>query len=52
MSESGKGAEEFAEGYAERSGVTVAWLAEHGRVAMPCCCGGDECQGWQMAWLP
>jgi hypothetical protein len=42
-------AEEFAEAYARRSGVTVEWLREHGREAKPCECGSDLCEGWQMA---
>lgn len=42
-------AEEFAEGYARRSGVTVEWLREHGREVRPCDCGEDGCEGWQMA---
>lgn len=40
--------EEFEEGYAERSGVTVKWLRDRGQVAAPCDCGEDSCQGWQM----
>lgn len=40
--------EEFKNGYAERSGVTVAWLCEHGRLAAPCDCKEDGCIGWQM----
>jgi hypothetical protein len=44
----GMTAEEFARRYAERSGVTVAWLEEHGRAPVPCGCGADECEGWQM----
>ena len=42
-------AEEFAQRYAERSGVTVTWLAEHGRTPVPCGCGDEYCEGWQMA---
>ena len=41
-------AEDFARGYAERSGVTVEWLKEHGREAMPCDCEEDCCESWQM----
>jgi hypothetical protein len=46
-----KTAEEFAEGYAIRSGVTVEWLREHGREVRPCDCDAPECEGWQMAHL-
>lgn len=42
--------EQFAEAYAARSGTTVAWLEQHGRVAMPCDCGSLWCDGWQMAY--
>ena len=41
-------AEEFAAGYAERSGVSVEWLRKQGRVPMPCRCEEPECEGWQM----
>ena len=41
--------EEFEWAYAERSGVTVQWLHEHGRVAVSCECGQDLCNGWAMA---
>jgi hypothetical protein len=40
---------EFADAYAKRSGVTVAWLRERGREVRPCDCGEDDCEGWQMA---
>ncbi len=40
--------EEFEKGYAERCGMTVAQLALLGRVAEPCGCGENGCQGWQM----
>ena len=40
-------AEEFEREYAERSGVTVEWLREHGRVVRPCDCGEDGCEGWK-----
>ena len=43
-----KTAEQFAKEYAERSGVTIAWLKQHGREVMPCDCGDDMCEGWQM----
>ena len=39
---------EFAKGYAARSGVTIEWLKQHGREAIPCHCGEEECEGWQM----
>lgn len=44
-------AAQFARGYAERSGVTVEWLRQNGQEAMPCDCGDDICEGWQMAHL-
>lgn len=40
-------AEEFELQYAERSGVTVEWLRERGRVVRPCNCGSSDCEGWQ-----
>ena len=40
--------EEFADGYAKRSGVTAQWLKEHGRGPRPCDCGERGCEGWQM----
>jgi len=39
-------AEEFERRYAERSGVTVEWLREMGRVVVPCDCGDRICEGW------
>ena len=39
---------EFEEGYAQRSEVTVEWLHEHGRYGVPCDCGEELCEGWQM----
>lgn len=44
--------DEFEVGYAERSGVTVEWLHEHGQRAKPCDCGDALCKGWQMASDP
>lgn len=44
-------AAQFAKGYAERGGVTVEWLRQHGREARPCNCGDDICEGWQMAYV-
>ena len=40
--------EEFERDYAERSGVTIEWLHEHGREGVPCDCGEELCQGWAM----
>jgi len=40
--------EEFAKAYAERSGITVGWLRENGREAMPCDCDYEGCAGWKM----
>ena len=40
--------EEFEEGYAHRSGITVARLHELGEGAVPCQCGEEGCEGWQM----
>jgi hypothetical protein len=40
--------EEFEAAYAEHSGVTVAFLHDHGRFAKPCSCGDRECEGWAM----
>lgn len=42
-------AAQFAEDYARRSGVTVAWLKDNGREPRPCKCGEEDCRGWQMA---
>lgn len=38
----------FAEAYAARSGVTVEWLWEQGRIPLKCDCGDEGCEGWQM----
>ena len=40
--------DEFEQQYAERSGVTVAWLHAKGQFGAPCNCGEEGCQGWQM----
>ena len=40
--------EEFEQGYAERSGVTVEWLHAHNQHGSLCFCGEDGCKGWQM----
>ena len=45
----GLSAEEFVAAYAERSGVTVDWLRQHGQEVRPCDCGDEMCEGWQMA---
>jgi len=39
---------EFEKEYAERSKVTVEWLHDHDQFAMPCTCGENGCNGWQM----
>jgi hypothetical protein len=44
-------AAEFEAAYAAASGVTVTWLHDHGRYALPCDCGDQTCGGWQMAHL-
>lgn len=43
--------QQFEDGYAARSGVTVDWLSRHGREARPCDCGSYDCEGWQMAYV-
>ena len=43
--------DEFEEGYAKRSGVTIETLHGMGLFAAPCDCGEEECRGWQMAHL-
>jgi len=40
--------EEFEEGYAKRSGMTVEMLRGLGQVAIACHCGEDGCMGWAM----
>ena len=40
--------DEFEQGYAERSGVTVEWLRDNDYCAFPCDCEEDGCNGWQM----
>lgn len=40
--------DEFERGYAERSGVTIEWLHEHGQTAALCDCDQEGCMGWQM----
>ena len=39
--------QEFISGYVERSGVSVELLMAR-RVALPCACGEDGCEGWAM----
>lgn len=46
-----KSKEVFEQEYARRSGVTVDWLHEHGRGAIPCDCDEEICEGWQMVNL-
>ena len=41
--------QQFEDAYAERSGVTVEWLKEHGRETRPCYCEEEGCKGWRMA---
>lgn len=45
-------AQEFAQRYAERSGMTLlsfaAW-ARRRRAVFPCDCDQDGCEGWKMA---
>jgi len=43
--------DEFEQGYAKRSKVTVEWLHEHDRFGLPCYCEQEGCEGWQMAHL-
>ncbi len=47
--------DEFIDGYIRRSGLRTATRTEdgfklgvHSRVALPCDCGEDICNGWQM----
>lgn len=40
-------ADEFENGYAERSKKTVSELRALGRIVWPCACGEQECEGWQ-----
>ena len=40
--------EEFEEGYARRSGITVERLHELGEIAVPCSCEYIKCKGWAM----
>lgn len=47
MSELRERAEEFERVYAARSGVTVEWLREQGRVVATCDCDYEFCEGFQ-----
>lgn len=40
--------EQFEEGYASRSGMTVERLYAVGLQGEPCVCGNESCPGWQM----
>jgi hypothetical protein len=42
-------AEQFAEEYAKRSGVTVEFPRDRGLFPESCDCDEDGCAGWQMA---
>lgn len=43
--------QEFEAQYAAKSGVTLQWLWDEGQISLPCDCGEEGCQGWQMrAW--
>ena len=42
--------EQFERGYAKRGMVTVEWLHQNGRCAVPCDCGDRTCLGWQMVY--
>lgn len=39
--------DEFIAGYCERSKISWEKLSQH-RVALPCACGEDGCDGWAM----
>lgn len=42
--------EEFERSYAEGADITVSYLRELGGIPMPCDCGEEGCQGWQMTF--
>ena len=44
--------EEFKQGYAHRSNITLEQLTEFGLEAYHCDCGEKDCQGWQMLHEP
>ena len=39
--------DEFISGYCSRSGITWEWLSQY-KVALPCACGEENCEGWAM----
>lgn len=43
--------QEFEAQYAAKSGASVQWLRDEGKISLPCDCGEEECQGWQMRTL-
>lgn len=42
--------EDFVKQYAEKSGVSIEWLKEHGQVAIECNCEYEKCNGWIMVY--
>jgi hypothetical protein len=42
---------QFEARWAERSGVTTAWLRDNRQAVFPCDCGEPGCDGWQMLTL-
>lgn len=40
--------EEFVDGCARRSGMTVPAMYSHGMVPLACHCEEEDCQGWQV----
>ncbi len=42
--------EEFEQGYADRSGMTLQKLLELGGHGEPCECDYEKCRGWQMVF--
>ena len=40
--------DEFEQQYAQRSKLTVEQLHAYGLLGVPCSCGEDGCEGWQM----
>lgn len=44
--------EQFEQGYAERSKLTVEQLRELGCEAVPCDCSDPTCCGWRMKSQP
>ena len=43
--------QEFEVEYAAKSGVSLQWLWDEGKISLPCHCGEEGCQGWQMRRL-